>query len=140
MECKCERSSFATSYIPKQLTNVITEKGVLQRMLLFIWEVPQHQQQQMRRRLISDWGEIRSADEPMLKYADAFVKLYETVKERYEEVGRNPLDTMTYADGFNDSLLLEYENMHEFIQSKRKEVKEIAGNFTTRLMETLMNK
>tara|TARA_R100000005_G_scaffold95472_2_gene77025 strand:- start:78 stop:1538 length:1461 start_codon:yes stop_codon:yes gene_type:complete len=135
MECKCERSSFATSYIPKQLTNVITEKGVLQRMLLFIWEVPQHQQQQMRRRLISDWGEIRSADEPMLKYADAFVKLYETVKERYEEVDSDPLRVITVSKEANDALERECILMEEYITDSRQEVFEAMETFINRILK-----
>ena len=54
LECRCKRSVYATTYIPKSLTSVITEKGVLQRILIFIYEVPQHQQKQMRRQLIKD--------------------------------------------------------------------------------------
>tara|TARA_R100000353_G_scaffold58578_1_gene46291 strand:+ start:4771 stop:6225 length:1455 start_codon:yes stop_codon:yes gene_type:complete len=138
MECFCERSVMAMTYPPKNLEDVMAEKGVLQRMLVFVWAVEDKVQDTMRREQIALAGKYVEVNQPIERFANAIFNIYLTLKERYEEVGRNPLDTMTYADGFNDSLLLEYENMHEFIQSKRKEVKEIAGNFTTRLMETLM--
>mgnify|MGYP001217008702 CR=1 FL=1 len=135
LECKCKRSSFATSYIPKQLTTVITEKGVLQRMLIFIWEVPQHQQQQMRRRLISDWGTIKSAEEPLLKYADAFVKLFEVVKERYEEVDCDPLKVVTITKQANDALVRECVLMEEYITDSRQEVFEAMETFINRILK-----
>ena len=91
-------------------------------MLLFIWEVPQHQQQQMRRRLISDWGTIKSAEEPLLKYADAFVKLFEVVKEKYEEVDCDPLKVVTITKQANDALTRECVLMEEYITDSRQEV------------------
>ena len=40
LECLCRRSLFGTTYIPKQFTNIIAEKGVMQRCLIYIAEIP----------------------------------------------------------------------------------------------------
>lgn len=48
MECMCQRSVWATTYIPKHLKSVIAEKGVLQRMLVYVREVPEEEQHDMR--------------------------------------------------------------------------------------------
>jgi hypothetical protein len=135
IECKCKRSVFATTYIPKLLTTVITEKGVLQRKLIFIWEVPQHQQMQMRRKLISDWGTIKDRDKPRLKYASSFVTLYDTVKERYEEVDCDPLKTIKITRAANDALTRECILMEEYITDSRQEVFEAMETFINRILK-----
>jgi hypothetical protein len=135
LECKCRRSSYATSYIPRQLTTIITEKGVLQRMLVFIWEVPQSQQKKMRRQLISDWGIRRNVKEPQFKYANSFVKLYETVKERYEEVDCDPYEVITIRKDANDALLRECMLMEDYIADARPEVFEAMETFINRILK-----
>ena len=45
MECFCERSVLAMTYPPNNLNDIIAEKGVLQRMILFVWDVPEFIQQ-----------------------------------------------------------------------------------------------
>ena len=133
--CECRRSFYGTSFIPKTLTTVISEKGVLQRMIIFIWEVPQHVQKQMRRRLISDWGTLKSKEKPQTKYANAFVKLYETVKERFDEVGGDPLKVMTVSPDAKDALLRECELMEEYITNSRQEVFDSVQTFINRFLK-----
>ena len=74
--CLCRRSPYACSYIPEGLTKVISEKGVLQRMLIFIWEVPQHIQDEIRESVIRDVGTKIDSVAPINKYANGFVKIY----------------------------------------------------------------
>ena len=105
IECICKRSVYGTSYIPKTLTSVITEKGVLQRLLIFIWEVPQDVQKKMRRKLISDFGDIQEKEAPKLKYAKSLATIYDTVKERFDEVdanGSGDVDPAEHAAAQND--------------------------------------
>jgi hypothetical protein len=135
IECRCKRSSYATSYIPKQLTSVITEKGVLQRMLMFIWEVPQEIQKGMRRRLIADFGKVGLRDEPKLKYSKSLLKIYDTVKERYEEVGEDPFKVMKFTPEANDILLRECILMEEYISHSRPEVFSAVETFINRILK-----
>ena len=135
IECRCQRSIYATTYIPKQLTSVIAEKGVLQRLLLFIYEVPQHQQMEMRRRLISDWGTHQSREKPKLKYSKSFLTLYDAVKERYDEVDGDPKKVIRISKEANDALTRECILMEEYITNSRQEVFEAMETFINRILK-----
>jgi hypothetical protein len=138
MECFCERSVLAMTYPPSNLNSVMAEKGVLQRMLLFVWEVPEFLQHKMRTLQNTKAGTVEEVNQPIDKYVKAFIELYKTTKERFEEVGGDPLKTMKFTPDFNDVLQLEYENMRAYLQNTRPDVAAIASNFTTRLMKILI--
>lgn len=138
MNCYCERSILAMTYPPEKLATVIANKGVLQRMILFIWDVPENMLDVMRRMQISKAGKLEEINAPIEAFADEFFEIYEVVKERFVEVGEDPLKTMKFTGDFNDVLLLEYETMQEFISSSDPVVRKIASNFTTRLLKILI--
>ena len=138
MECYCERSIIAMTYPPSNLTDIMAEKGVLQRMLTYVWDVPEFIQDKMRREQLSKAGVIEEINQPIEKYANALFNLYKTIKDRYDEVDQNPLKVMRYSKEFNDVLTLEYENMKAYIDNTRPEVRAIASNFTTRLLKILI--
>ena len=135
IECKCKRSIYATSYIPKTLTSVITEKGVLQRLLTFIWEVPQDIQKKMRRQLISDFGTITEKEAPKLKYAIALAKIYDAVKERYDDVDQDPLKVIRISPNAKDALLRECILMEQYIEHSRPEVFTAVETFINRILK-----
>jgi len=138
MNCYCERSILAMTYPPEKLAKVIANKGVLQRMILFIWDVPESMLDIMRRMQISKAGKLEEIDAPIEAFANEFFEIYELMKERFEEVGKDPLKAMNYTQDFNDTLLLEYETMQQFISSSDPVVRKIASNFTTRLLKILI--
>ena len=137
-ECFSERSVIAMTYPPNNLNDVMAEKGVLQRMLLFVWEVPKFIQHKMRKEQIRLAGTFKPVKQPVEKFSNAIFSIYELVEERFREVGGDPLKVMRYSPDFNDVLLLEYENMNNYLWNTRPEVEAIASNFTTRLMKILM--
>ena len=137
MECYCERSIFAMTYPPENLNEVIAQKGVMQRMLLYVKNIDKETQHQMRLEQISKAGIIEETNAPIDKYAKALYKLYTTTQERYEEVGGNPLKTVTYGPSFNKALKLSYFHMKEDLLGTRLEVDTLADNFTTRMTKTL---
>ena len=137
MECFCERSVLAMTYPPTNLNDVMAEKGVLQRMLLYVWDVPEFIQHKMRLEQIEKAGTVEEVNSPIDKYAQAIFTLYELTRDRFNEVGGDPLKTMKYTPDFNQVLRLEYESMRMYIQSYPSHVAKIAGNFTTRLMKIL---
>tara|TARA_R100001163_G_C5065898_1_gene204017 strand:+ start:513 stop:1979 length:1467 start_codon:yes stop_codon:yes gene_type:complete len=138
MECFAERSVIAMTYPPSNLNDVMAEKGVLQRMLLFVWEVPKFIQHKMRKEQIRQAGTFQPVKQPVEKFSNAIFSIYELVEERFKEVGGDPIKVMKYSPDFNDVLLLEYENMNNYLWNTRPEVEAIASNFTTRLMKILM--
>tara|TARA_R100000781_G_scaffold24139_1_gene17892 strand:+ start:4001 stop:5458 length:1458 start_codon:yes stop_codon:yes gene_type:complete len=135
IECICKRSVYGTSYIPKTLTSVITEKGVLQRLLMFIWEVPQDVQKKMRRKLISDFGDIQEKEAPKLKYAKSLATIYDTVKERFDEVDGDPLKVLSITGDAKDALLRECILMEEYISHSRPEVFQAVETFINRILK-----
>lgn len=137
MKCYCERSVLAMTYPPSNLNTVMAEKGVLQRMLLYVWEVPEFIQHKMRLEQIDKAGTIEEVNQPVDRFANALFELYKITKERFLEVNGDPLKTMKYTKDFNQVLKLEYENMRRFLQNTRTDVSAIASNFTTRLMKIL---
>ena len=138
MECFCERSVLAMTYPPSNLNEVMAEKGVLQRMLLYVWNVPEFIQDQMRTEQNSKAGTIEEVNQPIDKFANSLYTLYELVREQYIAKGANPLHTMTYTDDFREVVQLEYQNMRNYLQNTRHEVSSIASNFTTRLTKILI--
>ena len=138
MECYCERSVLAMTYPPNNLNNIMAEKGVLQRMLLYVWDVPQYIQDEMRLEQIDKAGIVEEVNAPIDKFAASLVTIYELVKERYDEVGQDPLKTMRYSEDFRQALKLAYTKMNMALQNTRPDVAKICSNFTTRLMKILI--
>ena len=137
IECRCQRSVYATTYIPKMLTNVIAEKGVVQRTLIFIKEVPQEVQDELREKVLDEVGTIKPRDAPIKKFANNFTVIYDCLKERYEDAGEDSLRTIRFGRGYNDALKNESIKMRNYVANSRPEVFEIAGNFITRLNQTM---
>ncbi|BCV03155.1 MAG: hypothetical protein CM15mV62_240 [uncultured marine virus] len=138
MHCYCERSVLAMTYPPNNLNTVMAEKGVLQRMLLYVREVPQYEQDRMRLEQLDLAGKIADVKSPIDQFANSLASIYKVVKDRYEEVGRNPLETMTYTEDFRQAIKLEYHRMNIALQNTRPDVAKICSNFTTRLMKILI--
>tara|TARA_B110000444_G_C18845674_1_gene601804 strand:+ start:1075 stop:2565 length:1491 start_codon:yes stop_codon:yes gene_type:complete len=138
IECRCQRSTFATTYIPTMLTTVIAEKGVMQRTLIYIREVPQQVQDELRDAIIDEVGTIVDRDLPITKYAQNFVLMYETLKKHFDETGKNPLKTIKFGRGITDAIKNESWKMRNYVSSSRPEVFTIASNFITRLNGTMV--
>tara|TARA_R110002051_G_scaffold2304_2_gene12186 strand:+ start:2265 stop:3827 length:1563 start_codon:yes stop_codon:yes gene_type:complete len=137
MECFCERSVFAMTYPPHNLNEVITSKGVMQRMLLYVKQTPKKTQHNMRLEQCELAGIVQEVEQPIDKHADAMFNIYTVIQERFNEVGGDPLKTVTYGPNFNAALKLAYLHMQEDLLGTRLEVDVIADNFTTRMIKTL---
>lgn len=137
IECNCQRGIYATTYIPKDLTKVIAEKGVMQRMLIYIWEVPQEIQDEIREGIISEVGTYIDSEKPIKQYANSLLIIYDLLKKRYEEVNYDAKKTITFSPEYRNALRNEWLAMKNYVSNSRPEVLEIAGNFITRLLGTL---
>ena len=124
---------WATTYIPKTLSSVITETGAMQRSMMYIREVPIEEQNMIRVKIADDYGIIEDNLKPIEEYSEIFVKIYSALKKHYDETGQDPLRTVTFAKGFGDALKHETWKFQEFVQTSRPAVMEIANNFITRM-------
>jgi len=132
--CESRRSSYATSYIPHNLSTLIAEKGVLQRMLIFVREVDEKEIREMRKMVIRSMGVIENRELPVEKYALAFNSIYQEVLKRFNEVGEDPLQTLEFPNEVRQVIDQQYDQMEEFIHNARPEVKQAAKSFISRLL------
>tara|TARA_R110000803_G_scaffold86474_1_gene152815 strand:- start:1165 stop:2739 length:1575 start_codon:yes stop_codon:yes gene_type:complete len=138
-----ERSVLAMTYPPTELNRIMTETGLLQRMLCYIREVPEAIQHNIRKKKISKFGKFKDRQGPMDKFSEEFMKMYDLVLERYEEKlkeGKSEIETkctmMEYTESANALLDLEYENMVGYINDCGLFVREVANLFINRLYIT----
>ena len=136
-----ERGKIMSSMIDIEdvtIEEVMTHKGVLQRMIVYVWDVPDFIQDKIRKARIMRAGKIGEINQPIDKYVSALLKLYDSLHQRYEDVGRDLTQTVQFAEDFNDAYLFRYEQMQAFIEREKPQVREIASNFTTRLLDSMM--
>tara|TARA_R110002167_G_scaffold12577_2_gene53503 strand:+ start:827 stop:2386 length:1560 start_codon:yes stop_codon:yes gene_type:complete len=138
MECFCERSVLAMTYPPENLIDVIATKGVLQRMLMYVKNVPKEVQHKMRIEQLGTAGIIIDNDAPVEKFSNAIHHVYKLTQERFSEVGGDPLKTITYGSEFQNTLKLAYLHMQEDLLGTPLEVDKVADNFTTRMLDMLI--
>ena len=129
--CDCQRSVWATTYVPEHLTEVIATKGVLQRMFLYVREVPQHVLDDMRRELIRSIGTIKSRKSPTNKFAKHMRELFLLTTERCNELEGNTDAVITFSEGCQDLMELEYSNMVRYLAKVDGNVRKIVSLFET---------
>ena len=145
---RCDRSVWATSYFPEHLTETIAAKGVLQRMFLYVRDVPQDVLNQMRSELITAIGSIKRRTVPKTRFSQAFMTLYECARERHEELNSNfdermealpeherfncpAEEMMIWGDDVQVLVQMEYDNMIGFLSKVPNEVRKIVSLFET---------
>ena len=155
MYCDSRRSIYATSYIPKTLTSVIAETGLLQRCLIYIREVPITEQNEIRETLSYDYGNIIDTQTPITNFGNAMIEIFETLKQRYDSeplvINNNMTEheikeaevlrrkkIVTYSKGVNDTIINETIKFQNFVHDSRPAVIEIANNFITRMQVSMV--
>ena len=137
MHCYCERSVLAMTYPPNNINEVIADKGVLQRMLLYIKDVPEYKQDEMVDMKIANFGKIVEVNQPIDEFAEKIFEIYEMMYERWNAVNRDPLQTVIFEEGFNRALALQHRKMKMEIRDADPHVVAALSNFKNRLLNTL---
>lgn len=138
LECRCSRSMIGMSYIPKILDKMIADTGIFQRCLMYIREVPIGEQNEMRSGLAYDYGIRENHELPIVKYGNEFIKVYDALKKRFDEVDGEAYDTVKFGKGFNDALYNETWKFQHYVQRTRPAIMAIANNFITRMQTTMV--
>tara|TARA_R100000329_G_scaffold100815_1_gene83149 strand:+ start:5964 stop:7436 length:1473 start_codon:yes stop_codon:yes gene_type:complete len=140
--CEAKRSIYATTYPPKNLQEVITDTGLLQRMVMYVRETTDYEKDQMMMQLIEAVGIDDDIDQPIEKFANALFKIYTTAMEHKLEIkAENPdWDKKQIARNFvvwrpevQDYMKLEYYRMQQYLRNVRDEVKETTDKFSARM-------
>ena len=131
IECDCQRSTWATTYVPEYLTETISTKGILQRMFFYIREVPQETLNEMRYSIINEIGTTIERNKPSLKFAKGMFLLLGLVKERREQVEGNKELVIEWGPGVKENIRSEYDNMQKYMAKVPENVRKIVGLFET---------
>ena len=138
MECRCERSVWASTYIPHHLQKVITSNGVLQRMLIYVREVPEDEIDEMNLETIALSGIRINTEKDVSKFSNALFRLYTDVKAEFIQNGSDPFSTIKYSAGFAEALVNEYKKMRDYIKSCHPEIRKVVRTFITRMNVQLL--
>ena len=138
MECQCQRSVWATTYIPRHLQKVITNNGVLQRMLIYVREVPEEEIDEMNLETIALSGKRINTEKDISKFSNALFRLYTDIKAEFIQNGSDPFSTIKYSDGFAEALVNEYKKMRDYIKTCHPEIRKVVRTFITRMNVQLL--
>jgi hypothetical protein len=134
MDCFCQRSVWATTYIPEKLNQVIANTGVLQRMLTYVRDVPLAVQDKMRLEQYDYAGEAHDYDAPIDTFAQQFKDIYDMLYQRYESVDGDKTKVILYHPQFKDAIKYEYRLLMRYLRDRSPKVAKMANNFTSRWM------
>ena len=137
ISCECQRSTYATTYIPENLTKIIVTKGVLQRMVIYIRDVPVEEQKKMNAKQISMIGKASDSQIVVDDISQEIVEVYKKLKKRYKQRGENPINTIQYDDSFSQAIQLKYNAMVALVETSPKKIRDLGLNFSTRLRVSL---
>ena len=136
--CFSQRSVLAMTYPPSNLADVMVRTGVLQRFLIYVKNVPEQLQDEIRRTKIRNSGSFQTVEQPIDRFADAIFKIYELLDERYREVDGQTDRVITFSPEYNDTFMLEYERLMKYIDGTRPEVRTIVSTFLNRMNDSII--
>ena len=123
------------TYPPSGLLKTIAEKGVLQRMILFIWNVPNETLENMRGDVIGGFGTIAEQRGPPLHLSKGIVEIYKQVKRRFNDNGKDRQSTVKISSSATDALKLEHRNFLKYIEHLNPSIYDVVRLFEMNLME-----
>jgi len=148
---RCQRSVWATTYPPEQLNKTIAEKGVLQRMFLYVRVVPEEIRNKMKGSIISGLGTVKKRNMPVNKYANSFLTIFQETKARFDLLSSDFEDRMAlipekdryncpqeemmiWSEGAKELMQIEYDNMIEFMRLHAEGIKDVVSLFETNFL------
>ena len=134
VSCHSERSVLATTFPPKNLDQAITETGLFQRAVLYIWDVPEHIKDEIDDMVTDNFGVFEDINLPIDEYTKQLFEIYKLTKGRFQDVGDDPTKTMRYSKGFKDALHLRKMDLRRLVSEEEGMIRDTARTFMTRLL------
>lgn len=134
LECDCQRSMYATTYVPQNFIDVIANSGVLQRSFTFVREVPDEIRRKNSIELISKIG-IKTEDTMQVqKFAIHLAKTFDMAQTRWNACGQNAEQVIEIPSAVRDVITQYYIWMQNDVEMLRPKVKRIAESFIQNLI------
>jgi hypothetical protein len=131
----CRYSLMACTFPPDQLLKTVAEKGILQRFLPFIWDVPDDTKTEMRKDVIKGFGTISKTKGPPLHLKKGILEIYKLTKARFESVGKDKLKTISYNPDAMEALDSAHNVLLEYISNVNPRIRDIIRLFEMNLVE-----
>ena len=128
-ECDCQRTLYATSYVPKGFMKIIVNTGALQRAVVFVREVPEYKRREMYDEFQDGLGIEENIQVPIDKHVTNLLTLYRTVMNRWKKVGRDPNKVFTLGQGVKDVWKLSRQKMEKYIEDHPPIIREVVYSF-----------
>tara|TARA_Y100000310_G_scaffold335777_1_gene418669 strand:- start:593 stop:2131 length:1539 start_codon:yes stop_codon:yes gene_type:complete len=131
-KCDCQRSLYATSYVPQNLAEVIRNSGVLQRAFIYVREVPSEVRRDIHNHIIDTMGEDASEDIDLSKFITHFSKIYSRLLKKSKDT--KPTDMMTLLPEVKEVLKQVKTRLDDHIKNSLDEIKESVDLFMNNLI------
>ena len=132
--CYSERSVLATTFPPENLDKAITETGLFQRAVLYIWEVPEHIKDEIDDMVTDNFGVFEDIELPIESFTESFFEVYKLTKARFLEVKGDPTKTIRYSPDFKQALHLRKRDLRRMVSEEEGIIRDTARTFMTRLL------
>jgi len=133
-KCDCQRSLYATSYVPENLATVIRNSGVLQRAFVFVREVPNHIRRKMHKSVVDNIG-IETDDEiPVQPFIDHFTEVYKNTLEKWNKVDKKTTNMIEISDDVTKVIHQYRKQMEKYIKTCRPEIQTAVESFSINLI------
>ena len=132
----CQRSLWATTLPPEGLERVILTKGVFQRMLLYVRDVPESLRIKMEEEYIDKFGNEETLEYPVEKWSEEVYSTYKWVEQRFIEVDGNARKTITFSDSGKAKIKSEWRAMRKYMANLQDDIYDATNTF---IMNTINN-
>lgn len=132
--CDCQRSMYATTYVPTNFLEILFNSGALQRALVYVREIDEDILHVQRDTFIDGLGEEFDGFPDCERFANALVRIYSEVEKRYKEVGVKS-KVFTFDPNAKEVLRLSYNKMEYAIVNHPPKIRKLARSFQINLIQ-----
>ena len=130
-----KHTMIALTFPPEHLLKTVADKGILQRFLPFIWDVPDDILTAMRKEVIGGFGTRVERRGPPLHLAKGLLEIYKATKAQFEANGKDPFNTITYHPSAKDALDMAHDSILKYINDVHPKIRNVVRLFEMNLLE-----
>ena len=127
-------SVFAGTFIPQKLDDTIMQKGIMQRFLPFIYEVPRDRLTAQRLNLARSFGTRTENRGPPFHLVEPMKNVVLKTKARFEEMNDRE-STIIYSEHASELVEEMYSNIQKYVENLPPHISEVVSTFEANLLE-----
>ena len=130
-----KHTMIALTFPPEHLLKTVADKGILQRFLPFIWDVPDDILTAMRKEVIGGFGKKAEKRGPPLHLSKGLIEIYKATKAQFEANGKDPDNTVSYHPASKDALDMAHDSILRYIDNLHPKIRNVVRLFEMNLVE-----